>query len=367
MTIRPLVCLILGPMVLIACASDEGVRTGGSQGVPGTGDLVALLPFRNLTRSPDLPELLREDLKRALVERGHAFVPAADLEDLLTARRIRYTDSLSREAARVLANGTGARFLLLGTILEFDEIEPSLSLAVRVLEAESGRRICSSITTLRGRDFEGLLGVGTLRDPDELRAEVVVRVIDELSFVERSEREPESSPEQDPPSSALFAYRREGFDPGTVGRLALLPFDNRTLEPEASEMFTEVLAATWFRGYGIEVVEASELMSALIAEKVRMIQALDLEVLARVADRLGTRYVVTGSLDRFSRNERFGTEDVPAIEASLQILDLQEKHIVSALALERRGDDYHLALGLGTVRHPVALATRLARELIAGL
>lgn len=350
-------------LLTLLCASACRAPAAPEDRLSPAGRRVAALPLRDLTADPTVGLELTRRLHGALAARGFRFVPGGDLDDLLRAHRIRQLDSLDAEARAQVAAGTGADRILMGTLLAFEATpEPVLSVAVRLLDAETGRRMRSSVVSLRGSDFAGLLALGGIVDVGELLDETVARLVDALAS-EQAADDAGVAAEHRAPS----AWCREHFHFQPGDRLVVLPLENRSDRPLAASLFTELLAHEVFLGARVQVVERSELLEALVAGDVRSIERVDAEVLTRVGRALGSRYVMLGSLDRFDEDVPVERERLPELEASVRVLDLETGRIMAAAATRRRGDDYHVLLGLGTVRDPVALADRVARELVEAL
>ncbi|MEW6746467.1 MAG: hypothetical protein AB1486_27315 [Planctomycetota bacterium] len=350
--------------LLAACVTSEPAPVGTLQ----AGIRFAMLPFRNLTADSDAATRLADDLRHLLEQRGASVAAGTELEDMLRARRIRYTDSLGVEAAREMARQMAADYLVLGSLLEYRSSPiPVIALAVRILDGETGARVHSDVVSLRGDDFVGLLGLGAITDEKVLAAEVTARIVTGL--------ETWSQPDHGPfdrallagfkPPDPLLAYRREGSRPDELARVAVLPLTNRTSEPRAGDLLGEILTHQLFQAARIHVVERAELLRALVGEKVRSVDNLDPEVLQRVGRSLGVSHFVLGSVNLLREITLANGHSVPEIEATVRILDAESGQIVAAAGVRRRGDDYETVLGLGIVRDPVALATRLAHEITA--
>lgn len=327
-----------------------------------------MLPPRNLSGHDAAPQDLGTRLRLSLGARGAEFVPAEDVDRLLRVHRVRYTDSLSAAELAYLGERTGASHTLIATI--FDCVpgsEPRLSFSLRAMDNHSGRRVLSTAVTLRGVDFEGLLGLGRIEDLEFLAEVAVGQVL--LKFDARgmpracAHRGPEQGTVLAPQGGRAFA--RAEFDPRELGRIALLPFDNRSGHTEANAQLAELLGDAWFNAAGVQVVETAELRAALQARKVRSMQFVDRPQLSEISRGLGVRYFAMGSIDRWGDEVLVEDQRFPELEVSLQILDVESGRIVAGATIVRRGSDYQTLLGLGAVRDPAELARRAARELVA--
>ena len=352
-----------------ACnAVPEPAHTNGV-GVLDGGAVFAALPFRDLAGDPELVSGLLGSVRADLEGRGARFVPEDEVEAFLRARRIRYTESISVEDARAIGEATGARFLLLGSTLASERSPvPRIAVALRVVDARTGGRMQSQLVALRGDEFAGLLGIGAIEDHGELALEVAERLLDR--FDGEGHPLPPGRRGASPgwgEGTLLSTFVDGAFDPGSVERIAVLPFHDRTEGADAGLLFAELLSHRWFASAGVEVIEQSELRAAMRRERVRSVDGLDLAVLREVGRGLDTRYFVLGSVDRFQDQVFVEGARLPELEVTMRVVDVEQGRAVAATGVRTRGDDYHVLLGLGTVSDPIALADRAAREMIAAV
>ncbi|MCY3001831.1 MAG: hypothetical protein NTV21_08505 [Planctomycetota bacterium] len=296
----------------------------------------ALLPLRNLSDDAEASDALFARMRGELERRGASFVPQADLERQLRSRRIRYTDSLSAADLRALSDATGADFVLAGTLIDYAPgLEPRVALALRALDTRSGSRAGSSIVTLRGADFEGLLGLGRIENESELSALAV---------------------------ECLLSSFDEGALPHAIAPQPQLR--ERRPPPDGG---SEMLGAAWYSSSGVEIVEPGELRAALVSLRVRSMEFVDRALLAELGRRVGTRWFALGTVERFGEEAPVGNQLFPEVEATVELFDVENARVVASAGARRRGDRYQGLLGLGAVNNPLELAHRVARELVAAL
>jgi hypothetical protein len=352
---------MLSALILAACAL--GAPTAG----PAPQALYAELPLRNLSGDHEAAEWLSARVREALQRRGAAFVEAGRIEALLVEHRIRYTDSLSADEARMIRAATGAQHVIAGVLFEFVRgRSPHIAMGLRVLDAGSGSREQSLVVSLRGEDSRGWLGLGAVEDAEELGRQVVERLLAIFGPEGAPLSKPVCAP-REPRDSEHPAPARRVELPADLGRLAVMPFVNRSTRPEAGVQFREILADEWFHVHGVEVVEASELRAAMVREKIRYMHDLDMRALAAIARAASVRYFALGSVDQYGEEEQLVDGRFPVIEASIRLLDAQTGLVVASAAQRIRGDHHRQPLAFGLVRDPVVLAQQSARNLIRKL
>lgn len=348
-----------------------GTGAAGGANTSHSADVTyALMPLRNLSDDPSAALLIGARIESELTRRGARFVAAQDLDDALRVRRVRYTDSLSKRDSRDIARELGADFILAGTVIQFDASSmPQSAFALRAIAAASGEREASAAVTMRGADFEGLLGLGVITDSEELLELTVERALSAFDARGRplpQPKAPEHSGHATPPDKG-WGYFSPHFDASRFDRVAILPLTNRSADPNAQVAWSELLGDAWFRHGGVRVVEPAEVRAALVRLKVRSMEFVDLAGLAQLGRELETRYFALGTIERFGEEAATDTDRFPEIEATVRIIDVENGEIVAAAGVRRRGDHYRSLLGLGVVRNPLGLAERTASEIIAAL
>lgn len=356
------------PILALLTLAAEGPAVPGARA--SEGPRYALIPARNLSGDPGAPAALLDALKRELERRGAEFVGTPEVEGVLRAQRIRYTDSISTHDLHALGALTGAQFALVTTILDYMPGElPRVALSLRALSTATGARVLSSVVALRGEDFQGLLGLGRIDDVHVLADEALQRVLE--TFDERgaplaASEAPKREARPEPPEGGQ-GFVRDDFDPASLERVALLPLQNRSTNPDASTQFGEFLGDAWFRACGVQVCEIADVRASLIAQRVRSMQYVDLERLAEIGRAIGVRYFVLGTVERYGDEVLVQDQRYPEVEATIQLIDAESGQIVAAAGVRRLGNDYETVLGLSVVRDPTELAIRVAREIVAAL
>jgi TolB-like protein len=310
--------------------------------------LYALLPLRNHSGDAAGPAELLQRLRVELEARGAACVPEAEVERLLQARRVRYTDSLSVDDLRAVQQQLGASHVLVGTLFDFDRsAAPRVAAGLRVLDTATGLRVQSALASLRGADFRAWLGRGAITDIGALEERVVERLLE--AFDERG-----------------APHVRAAASSG-IARVAVLPFGNRSTRVSAGAAMAEILSHEWFQESGVEIVELSELRSALVRAKIRTLQEADAATLASIGSALDVRYFVLGNVDRLGEEVIVHNQPFPVLDVSLRIVDAHTGQIQRTASLQLCGAEFETLLGLGAVRDAFELTRRGARRLCVDL
>lgn len=171
-----------------AAARFEPVSTARPLGVTGQpAPRAAVVPLENLTARADVGELLTRMLFAEtahlglfdLVEPG---VVNQTLEDL----RIRPTGTLSRTELQGLRDSLGLDYVMIGTVLEsgtvhaWDAEVPVVALALRLLDATTGRVVWADFGARSGDDRETVFGFGRETYGDKLAGAVIREMLETL-------------------------------------------------------------------------------------------------------------------------------------------------------------------------------------------
>ncbi len=152
------------------------------------GDVVsisslAILPLENLSDNPLAVTLVTDYLKAELKSRGlFNIAEAKDVDRFLARRRIRYTGAITRGAVREMGKILDVDAVLLGTVNYYSVVGGTLivGLNCRMLSASDGSIIWADNITYTGKDFEGVLGLGTVKSIDALASMVVKDIIGDI-------------------------------------------------------------------------------------------------------------------------------------------------------------------------------------------
>jgi TolB-like protein len=145
---------------------------------------VAVLPLENLTGQAEASERLTQTFFTQLAATGCCeLVEPGQVESALDSLGVRSTGGLAGEPLRALAGRLGASHVLLGSVIESGRLRtpegdvPSVGVALRLLDASSGRVLWAASRVRTGDDRESLFGWGRERDPERLSASLAAEML----------------------------------------------------------------------------------------------------------------------------------------------------------------------------------------------
>ena len=145
---------------------------------------VALLPLEDLSGRADAGNVFARILFVELVRtRTCDVIEAGIVEAAAESLRIRNTGSLAREEVRALGARLGVAYLMLGSLLESGTVRttagevPSVGVALKLLDTDSGRVVWAAMRFRTGEDRETVFGWGRQHDRQKLAAELAAEVL----------------------------------------------------------------------------------------------------------------------------------------------------------------------------------------------
>lgn len=165
--------LPLALAVLLAGCAAAAPRPVPAAGAARTS--IVMLPLENLSGRAEFGDRITRivwtemggSARWEVVEQGEVDAALADA-------RVRNSLSLTREQVRQIAKRTGARWLMAGTIIECGLVRtpdgevPTLALALRLIDGETGRVRWTDMRTRSGEDHETVFGWGRVTNLERL-------------------------------------------------------------------------------------------------------------------------------------------------------------------------------------------------------
>jgi TolB-like protein len=175
--LRRLVVLLALPALLAGCASAPPPPP---QPAPGTPlPRVALLPLENLSGRADAGDLVTRMLFVGLVRTQRCqVVEAGTVDRAMEDLRIWPVGTVTRRELAGLRDSLGVDYVLVGTLLEDGPLRtaegdvPSVGVALKLLDAGSGRVVWAQMRIRTGEDRETVFGWGRELSRERIAAEL---------------------------------------------------------------------------------------------------------------------------------------------------------------------------------------------------
>ena len=134
-----------------------------------------------------------------------------------------------------------------------------------------------------------------------------------------------------------------------IKRVAILPFDNVSGDPDAAKRITNILLTQLFsKNKVIKVVELGEVEKALIEERVRNTGEIDIETAKKLGKALNVEYLILGSVVEY-KMVRIGNNDYPVVGVTARALDAKTGSIIWSDHGYGRGNQREKIFGIGRI------------------
>lgn len=150
--------------------------------IPPSGLRIAIFPVQNLSGVPAPLRKINVELAAAVERTGAQLVPNAEVEQFIERHWVRQLGSVDGTIASLLASELRADAVLLSNIEIFSDQElPRFALIARLVETtELPRILWMESAALISDENPGLLGLGIVTDPDQVRARVIEQICSSL-------------------------------------------------------------------------------------------------------------------------------------------------------------------------------------------
>ena len=161
---------------------SRGVRVFRSERLRDAPLKIRVLPLDDWTAGRDVARVVDAVLQDRLRGRpGLTLVDPADARRGVLAARVRAPSRAPMEALRGLADRVGTSLFLTGSVFaytaSFAAGSPEVELYLALVDAKTEEMLWSGLLRRSGRDYQGLLQLGTIRDPVSLASAVAGELV----------------------------------------------------------------------------------------------------------------------------------------------------------------------------------------------
>jgi TolB-like protein len=153
--------------------------------------------------------------------------------------------------------------------------------------------------------------------------------------------------------------------PAEHGRAALLPFENLAGREAEGTMFTKIFFAQLTATNAFEMVEPTRVEMAMDSVGVRSVGGITPAELQLLGNTLQAPYVLIGSVLESGKLQSGYGGQVPAVGATLRLVDARSGKVLWAGVHFRDGGDHETVFGWGRELSSERLALQLATEMLS--
>jgi len=322
-----------------ASGQDMAADTGDSL---AAGPDIAILPIVNNTELSEARAILVPLLEQGLTEAGLRVLARADLRSVLREHRIRAVGGIGPAEARLLAEKTGARNLLIVSLDVYrPAFNPEVALTARILDPRDARVLAAAGAGATGEDYASLFGLGRLVWIEDVARRVVAELLEDLF------------------AALPGTTRREG----ACTRVALVPLDDLSDTPHAGRVVGSlILAELLARGY--EVIEPGVVKEIFLAKHTVPKGRIARPEIAALYRAVEPCLLITGVVARFDPAQGSSDAAIPAVELGLRVLDGASGRLLLTWDKWMDGSETESVLGFGRERALVPLTRRMVAEMV---
>lgn len=151
--------------------------------------------------------------------------------------------------------------------------------------------------------------------------------------------------------------------PAGHARAVLVPFENLAGREEQGSLFSKVFFAQLVASDAFEMVDPGRVDEAMDSLGIRSGGSLVPGQIRALGDTLHAPYVLLGSVLESGKIQSSGAE-VPAVGATLRLVDAASDRVLWAGVHFRSGEDHETLFGWGRVMSTERLVSLLARDLL---
>ncbi len=152
--------------------------------------------------------------------------------------------------------------------------------------------------------------------------------------------------------------------PEEICRVAVLPFENRTRNPEAGTMAYRIFYGELLASGSLELEPEGDVRLFMLRNRLLPGQLLNAAQYADLVERLEVDAVITGLVSEVGMDSRKAGEDVPFVAMQLDMYDARNGLRVLSTFHRRWGDDYRKAMHFGMLKTVTGVMSHLSREVI---
>ncbi len=357
--------LLLGTalLYLYGCSTTPApaVKAETKESLQAAAGKIAVLPMVNFSNTTAPLSALDRQWSTTLEKAGLQVLGAEVIEDVITRNRIRYMGGLAPDTATAFRSQAGARSVLI-TILELysEASPPKIALNTRLVStADPPRILWIDGVGMAGNDAPGLLDLDLIEDPAVLTAKAMDYLSNSLRRFVAREKMRRPSPAARKTFGPQLSFRSLALKPGTIYRVAVVPFFNLSDRSRAGDFMALTFARALSAYNNLSVVEPGTVRQQLLDMRIIMPSGISLANADLVFDRLGADLIVNGEVLDYQDYQ--GPGESPRVDFSAEIIARKSREVVWTVKSQNTGDDGVLLFGRGKIN----TAHELARQMVA--
>lgn len=287
---------------------------------------IGIFPFSNYSNTENAEQFIMPVLRKSLEQQGFDLADEEAMNEFLLQERVRTTAYISSALARKIGEKLGIDAILLGAVFLYSDSEvPKVGLSARLVGTDRGELIWTQYSSGTGEDFTTLFGLGNITSVSKLAARVTDRVM-----------------------AGLEGQEGFGRDTETAYRVAVLPFLNKSRNPEAGTVVTNLFLTRFFHSPRFMPLEFGDVRQTVVNRHIRAKGELSYTNIRAFAEEMHADVVLVGVVEHF--DDGYATGSQPAVIITARLIDTRTRRILWSDDIQLKGDDRIVAFDFGKLR-----------------
>ncbi len=307
-----------------------------SAAVPTDRLSVAVFFPENLSGRPVPLKAVREALIKGITSMGISVLDDASLERFMLRHRIRYIGGIDNDSARALKAEENIGAVLISSVAHYDDsFPPKLAVVARLVSTgERPAIMWMDSASVSGDDSRGLLGIGLITDPTELREKVIGSLLRSLQM-HLSGGQKTAVPVKGRYGPKIF-YRSESFPAGNRYVVGVAPFFNLSGRKYGGEIMVLHFIEELVRR-GFDVVEPGIVRQRLLNMRIIMNEGISLQEADLISLALKADLIFAGKVNDYQ--DYAGDTGTAKVDFLVLVIEKMTKKVLWASKSYNRGDD----------------------------
>lgn len=324
---------------------------------------IAVFPVQNLSGGVAPLEEIRAALVGFLEADCGEVVGEKELQAVMAAERVRNVGGITGPLAMKMREATGADSVLITSLeLYKEQFPPKIALLARLVSLTDPPAILwMDSVGLAGDEAPGILGLGLIRQPDQLRDKALRTLVGSLKAHLTGEK---GSLEAARKFQPKMAYGIVSLGAEKKYRIAVTPFFNFSDRKYAGEIMALHFVDALQKFDNIEVIEPGIVLEEMLRFRIIMEDGFSKPAAGNLFVTLEPDFIFSGKV--FDYLDYTGEWGVPVVDFSTEMIDGKNRQVVWTSKSYNAGSDGVFFFDWGRVTTARAMAAGMAQA-ISGL
>ena len=356
------VVLFVGLLHLSGCAYTKGT-VGGESPAGVERFQIAVLPVENLSGALSPLKEMRQSVIDRLKTEGFPVLEEGILEKFMARHRVRYTGGIDQRTAKALKDETRTEAVLITSVeLYSDRVPPKIALIARLVSTGDKPIILwMDGVGLAGDQSPGILGLGLIEDPQELRKKAMSSLLSSLIGYLSGEKGKMGIKSVKRKFSPKIAYRSFEISPDKKYRVAVVPFFNKSDRKNGGEITALHFVEELTRIEAFDVVEPGVVRQGLLNLRVIMEEGVSLVNANIIFGLLDADLILSGKVLDYQDYQ--GASGTPKVNFSVILIERKNRLIVWSSESYNQGDDGVFFFDRGKVNTAYTMTSQMAQAI----